>query len=51
MFAWMYTSIDPTAENYDYAMEVKDWWFEHTGLASTVSDLHTNLDRFQTFYC
>ncbi|MCK0129896.1 quinol:cytochrome C oxidoreductase [Flavobacteriaceae bacterium F08102] len=26
LFAWMYTSIDPTAENYDYAMETKDWW-------------------------
>ncbi len=21
MFAWMYTSVDPTAENYDFAME------------------------------
>ena len=26
MFAWIYTSIDPTAENYDFAMETKDWW-------------------------
>ncbi len=31
MFAWMYTSIDPTAENYDYAMEVKDWWLNIPG--------------------
>ncbi len=26
MFAWMYTSVDPTAANYDYAMETKGWW-------------------------
>jgi len=26
MFAWVYTSIDPTADNYDFAMETKDWW-------------------------
>lgn len=26
IFAWMYTSIDPTADNYDFAMETKDWW-------------------------
>ena len=31
MFAWMYTSIDPSAENYDYAMEVKDWWLNIPG--------------------
>ena len=31
IFAWMYTSIDPTAENYDYAMEVKDWWLNIPG--------------------
>jgi len=26
LFAWMYTSIDPNADNYDFAMETKDWW-------------------------
>jgi hypothetical protein len=26
MFAWMYTSVDPAAANYDYAMETKGWW-------------------------
>jgi hypothetical protein len=26
MFAWMYTSIDPAAPNFDEAMETKDWW-------------------------
>jgi hypothetical protein len=26
MFAWIYTSIDPTADNYDFVMETKDWW-------------------------
>ncbi len=31
MFAWMYTSIDPTAENYDFAMETKDWWLNIPG--------------------
>ncbi|MDJ0645098.1 MAG: quinol:cytochrome C oxidoreductase [Flavobacteriaceae bacterium] len=31
MFAWMYTSIDPTAANYDYAMETKDWWLNIPG--------------------
>jgi len=31
MFAWMYTSIDPTAENYDFAMETKDWWLNVPG--------------------
>jgi len=31
MFAWVYTSIDPTAENYDFAMETKDWWLNVPG--------------------
>lgn len=31
MFAWMFTSIDPTAENYDFAMETKDWWLNVPG--------------------
>ena len=31
MFAWMFTSIDPTAENYDFAMETKDWWLNMPG--------------------
>ena len=31
MFAWMHTSIDPTAENYDFAMETKDWWLNIPG--------------------
>jgi len=31
MFAWMYTSIDPTAENYDFVMETKDWWLNIPG--------------------
>jgi len=31
MFAWMYTSIDPTAENYDFVMETKDWWLNVPG--------------------
>ena len=31
MFAWIYTSIDPTAENYDFAMETKDWWLNVPG--------------------
>ncbi len=26
MFAWMFTSSDPTAANYDFAMETKEWW-------------------------
>jgi len=31
IFAWVYTSIDPTAENYDFAMETKDWWLNVPG--------------------
>lgn len=31
LFAWMYTSIDPTAENFDFAMETKDWWLNVPG--------------------
>ncbi len=31
LFAWMYTSIDPTAENYDFAMVTKDWWLNIPG--------------------
>jgi hypothetical protein len=31
IFAWMYTSIDPSAENYDFAMETKDWWLNIPG--------------------
>jgi len=31
MFAWVYTSIDPAAENYDFAMETKDWWLNVPG--------------------
>ena len=26
MFAWMFVSSDPTAANYDFAMETKEWW-------------------------
>lgn len=28
IFAWMYTSVDPTAANYDFAMETKGWWLD-----------------------
>lgn len=31
LFAWMYTSIDPSADNYDFAMETKDWWLNIPG--------------------
>lgn len=31
LFAWMYTSIDPAAPNYDYAMETKGWWLNVPG--------------------
>ncbi|MDY7394570.1 quinol:cytochrome C oxidoreductase [Aureibaculum sp. 2210JD6-5] len=26
IFAWMFVSSDPTAANYDFAMETKEWW-------------------------
>ncbi|RPD99031.1 quinol:cytochrome C oxidoreductase [Aureibaculum marinum] len=26
MFAWMFKSSDPTAANFDFAMETKEWW-------------------------
>ncbi|WP_117881771.1 quinol:cytochrome C oxidoreductase [Aureibaculum luteum] len=31
MFAWMYASADPTAANFDFAMETKDWWLNIPG--------------------
>jgi len=31
IFAWMYTSTDPTAVNYDFAMETKGWWLNVPG--------------------
>lgn len=31
VFAWMFTSIDPSAPNYDFAMETKDWWLNVPG--------------------
>ena len=31
MFAWMYTSTDPAAVNYDFAMETKGWWLNIPG--------------------
>lgn len=31
MFAWMFTSTDPTAPNYDFAMETKAWWLNIPG--------------------
>lgn len=31
IFAWMYTSTDPAAVNYDFAMETKGWWLNVPG--------------------
>ena len=31
LFAWMYTSTDPTAANYDFAMVTKGWWLNIPG--------------------
>ena len=31
LFAWMYTSTDPAAPNYDFAMVTKGWWLNIPG--------------------